>query len=1077
MKKLFFIFAFLSLLVPIMTEAQTQTTVHVYGSDAYITGNGTHGGPYSNAVHAGYNNSDSNRSFITWTGIRNKVPLNAAVTSVQFYIPFQTNTTDFNLIFTRFTDDGNVNDEWSAIYNGDGSALGNGNATSSTHLYSFSALTQRVQDIVNGTGNDVVSVGIRSQVENNSYFYAWYDGGSIDLQITYTYNVAIDQKDVNGNSFGQVEIWNPNPSTQNVPYYFNMAPGTNNLTLGSQQIVYNGNQKYYQWENQASVVNPHTLSVVSGSNQFTAQFGNVDATATINLTCDGYTTSSGNVEFMDPWRIDGSGSFGAQNQGMSAPFEAWTAPIYLDMSHLYNNIPYNGVFLNQTTNLTAYYSARALLSQSVTINGKSAPATFLYWTNSNATLSQQGTSSGYDQKAVVFTGSNATVTANYKGIHISNDASAFSNNSQRKFIRIPDAQGDLLQVYTSMGHVWLESSTDGGSTWKLEHGGAPLDYDFFSGYIAPGGKCPSIDYYYNSTTGVTFVGVLFEKKNGNNYTINYENFWPEPSFGYDYPLVSQAIYSETSDLYSTNANPNISYGPPGVIFTYERKSSSGGTPGINYMAVNDLDIHGYITEGAYHVSGTIAGTNANSINATINCNHSESDTFTPTALAWQQQNAGNIEFAYLGVSSYSGNYFTMYQSTDQNISGSGDGPLNYQPSIVEMPDNSARVCWIEDETGSGVPAFIKAVYWDNNTPSQYKMYDANVQSVSLNLTDDGNSCFAWSTQTTSGAWYNRASTGASSSMTTLNTSGQNLQLCNADTKADMHVSSFYSSAAPYYFATSGNLGSVQKSSPVQILYGRGLTLVKGDLKFHYSLNNLTVNGNSINFVSAPDSVKRWSLDTLNTILETEPFSITSSSKFLFNEDCGFLDSTAVASVLGDSGYVRYSAVLIDNSTGKSIGTIRDVTLNSGNTHGYALVPYLLNTDGIGTKTVRIKFTVTTNIDSPQVALINSYQLEGVGDSSSVQSLSLQQVNIIKDYELSQNYPNPFNPTTIISYQLPKDGHVSLKVYDVLGREVATLVDANQTVGRYNVNFDGSRLASGVYFYRLTSGSYVSTKKM
>jgi hypothetical protein len=81
------------------------------------------------------------------------------------------------------------------------------------------------------------------------------------------------------------------------------------------------------------------------------------------------------------------------------------------------------------------------------------------------------------------------------------------------------------------------------------------------------------------------------------------------------------------------------------------------------------------------------------------------------------------------------------------------------------------------------------------------------------------------------------------------------------------------------------------------------------------------------------------------------------------------------------------------------------------------------------------------------------------------------------YKLSQNYPNPFNPTTTIEYQLPVDGHVTLKVYDLLGREVATLVNEVQQTDYYRVEFDAGRFASGVFFYRLTSGSFVTTKRM
>jgi hypothetical protein len=86
------------------------------------------------------------------------------------------------------------------------------------------------------------------------------------------------------------------------------------------------------------------------------------------------------------------------------------------------------------------------------------------------------------------------------------------------------------------------------------------------------------------------------------------------------------------------------------------------------------------------------------------------------------------------------------------------------------------------------------------------------------------------------------------------------------------------------------------------------------------------------------------------------------------------------------------------------------------------------------------------------------------------------------FALYQNYPNPFNPTTVIGYQLTAVSHVTLKVYDVLGREVATLVDGQQNAGVYNVNFNGSRFASGVYFYRINAvgddgQKFVSVKKL
>jgi len=82
----------------------------------------------------------------------------------------------------------------------------------------------------------------------------------------------------------------------------------------------------------------------------------------------------------------------------------------------------------------------------------------------------------------------------------------------------------------------------------------------------------------------------------------------------------------------------------------------------------------------------------------------------------------------------------------------------------------------------------------------------------------------------------------------------------------------------------------------------------------------------------------------------------------------------------------------------------------------------------------------------------------------------------KSFQLFQNYPNPFNPVTIIRFEIPKAEHVSLTVYDVMGRRVETLINANLSPGYYEVPFDGSKLASGIYFFRLSAGSFVDTKK-
>ena len=85
--------------------------------------------------------------------------------------------------------------------------------------------------------------------------------------------------------------------------------------------------------------------------------------------------------------------------------------------------------------------------------------------------------------------------------------------------------------------------------------------------------------------------------------------------------------------------------------------------------------------------------------------------------------------------------------------------------------------------------------------------------------------------------------------------------------------------------------------------------------------------------------------------------------------------------------------------------------------------------------------------------------------------------IPKEFCLYQNYPNPFNPSTKISWQSPVSGHQTLKVFDILGNEIATLVDEYKSAGNYEIRFDASGLSSGLYFYRLQAGSFIQTEKM
>jgi len=113
-------------------------------------------------------------------------------------------------------------------------------------------------------------------------------------------------------------------------------------------------------------------------------------------------------------------------------------------------------------------------------------------------------------------------------------------------------------------------------------------------------------------------------------------------------------------------------------------------------------------------------------------------------------------------------------------------------------------------------------------------------------------------------------------------------------------------------------------------------------------------------------------------------------------------------------------------------------------------------------------------------LINMELTEGneIVLNENIDNIVLIEENLIpKKYELSQNYPNPFNPSTTIKYQIPNSGKVTLTLYNVLGREIKTLLNSYQNAGQYEIKFDASGLPSGVYFYKLTSGSFSDLKKL
>ncbi len=198
------------------------------------------------------------------------------------------------------------------------------------------------------------------------------------------------------------------------------------------------------------------------------------------------------------------------------------------------------------------------------------------------------------------------------------------------------------------------------------------------------------------------------------------------------------------------------------------------------------------------------------------------------------------------------------------------------------------------------------------------------------------------------------------------------------------------------------------------------------------------------------------------------------------------------SYIADTTIVPVELISFSASVAANVVTLSWSTATELNNHGFEIERSLdkINLPGgkVGWITIGFREGKGTTSEPQQYsysdilldieATNHYYRLKQVDFDGSFKYSSIVEVEIAPlVFSLSQNYPNPFNPSTTISYQLPVNSFVTLKVYDVLGNEVATLVNEEKLAGEYEIDFNASEMGSGIYFYKLQTGSFVKTNKM
>jgi len=235
--------------------------------------------------------------------------------------------------------------------------------------------------------------------------------------------------------------------------------------------------------------------------------------------------------------------------------------------------------------------------------------------------------------------------------------------------------------------------------------------------------------------------------------------------------------------------------------------------------------------------------------------------------------------------------------------------------------------------------------------------------------------------------------------------------------------------------------------------GGGLLKVRNmDTTWFYTSSNSGLPTNDVKSITVDGSDNKW----IGTSVGLAKFDGTTWT--IYNTSNSGLPDNLVPSIAIDSSGNKWIGTL--GGLAKFDGTTWTVytTSNSGLPDNYV---FSIAIDGSGNKWIGTDGGLAV------------YKEGGVVTSVKEKTNK----NIPEEFTLFQNYPNPFNPSTVISYQIASAGKVSLKVYDMLGREVATLVNETKSAGNYTATFNATKLPSGVYFYRLQAGTYSNTKKL
>lgn len=838
-------------------------------------------------------------------------------------------------------------------------------------------------------------------------------------------------------------------------------------------------EKYNNWEGFTDVSNYRNFLIQYPTNILTSKFKQTYTNTTFDnvfIELPGPNPSSDVIEFKDPWLIDYDDPvyFGTdkRNQGMNAPFKLHTAPFRPDYTTSYNGDVYQGVFLNQLiVSDKPYYSVKATPGQDITLFNTGFPSGrlhkfYLYSWDASPINSADFKYSNSAETPLVLHQDNATILANLKGTQISANINAYTSSSQRKFAE--DSQGHLHSVYESLGDVWYEKSTNNGTTWEIMNGGKPVN----AFWETSNAKSPAISI---STDGLDFIYITYQSSRD-----LYGSEIPTVLLAHIYPDTvywQNTVYPFNGASYSDNFQPALVAFNGGAVVIFNPPQWTGW--GLHGIKKNVNSSHSPTSSTEYYIP-----------NSDINS--------TSPSIA---QGGGRFHLAFVHQG-YQVRYLSWniddnpISSNIYSIVSQGSGYYNnIIPSISVTATAYPIISWVGKLYGTMNKAILRRGQISGSTISWDSFYQVgtNVQNAHNNSSrnyPEEQTVLVWNEGTTNtvSKWIKKIGISPNfiySTPSTLSHSGSEVQVATYSSLSSFRAMVFNNLNFPYYFTKSStdffyggsnNILSKITDTDTIVTFGRSGVSVINDIEFAFEIGDILVGDSIINFIQVPDTIVYTSSSELNQHTRTENFTLTPETQFYFTNIYYVVQKANPDSALTNTDAVNFKAELVNAFTDQIVGTFDNVTYNKNNLLKHNNIDYSVDCSGItpGEYYLRLVSTVTGEAEYVMANIVNDNTTLAKKNFNTV---SFKGTELPETYALEQNFPNPFNPTTTIRYQIPKDGLVTLKIYDILGAEVATLVNEEKVAGRYEVNFNAGKLASGVYIYTIKSNDFTASKKL